>query len=175
MVEDANWREDSYGEKGEELTLRLILRVVADVGIVGLPNAVWRPEQSCIIFAALLHLESPSPQSFTGRVALPGGSVAAAQSFHRLLLPLIALLYHRQSPLICCCFLPLSSQGKSSLLAAQTRASPEVAPYPFTTLMPNLGVMSSGHGAPVLADLPGLIEGAHQVMTTVQGQPNHKP
>ncbi|WIA30129.1 hypothetical protein OEZ86_000222 [Tetradesmus obliquus] len=98
-VEDVNWKEDAKGLPGRQLGLQLLLRVVADVGIVGFPNA-----------------------------------------------------------------------GKSSLLAALTRASPEVAPYPFTTLMPNLGVMggqaaaaagSSGQ-APVLADLPGLIEGAHK-------------
>ena len=80
----------------EEVGLQLLLRVVADAGIVGLPNA-----------------------------------------------------------------------GKSSLLAAITRASPDIAPYPFTTLMPNLGVVS--HGDPslggsssVLADLPGLIRRAHK-------------
>ena len=82
---------------GEEVKLHLLMRVVADVGIVGLPNA-----------------------------------------------------------------------GKSSLLAALTRATPEVASYPFTTLMPNLGVLQTG-GDPqlglggdlaVLADMPGLIQGA---------------
>lgn len=84
------------GSPGEEVGLQLLLRVVADAGIVGLPNA-----------------------------------------------------------------------GKSSLLAAITRASPDIAPYPFTTLMPNLGVVS--HGDPslggsssVLADLPGLIRRAHK-------------
>ncbi|XP_031406431.1 probable GTP-binding protein OBGC2 [Punica granatum] len=96
-------RDDSdkvlvFGQPGEEVSLELILRVVADVGLVGLPNA-----------------------------------------------------------------------GKSTLLAAITRAKPDIADYPFTTLMPNLGRLdgdpSLGPGQysseTTLADLPGLIEGAH--------------
>ncbi|EYU32883.1 hypothetical protein MIMGU_mgv1a010024mg [Erythranthe guttata] len=96
-------RDDSdkalvFGQAGEEVSLQLILRVVADVGLVGLPNA-----------------------------------------------------------------------GKSTLLAAITMAKPDIADYPFTTLMPNLGRLngdpSLGPGQfsseATLADLPGLIEGAH--------------
>eukprot|EP00210_Caulerpa_lentillifera_P000784 g759.t1 len=87
--EDLDWRKESKGQPGEELTLHLLLRLVADVGFVGLPNV-----------------------------------------------------------------------GKSSLLKMLTKAQPQVAAYPFTTLIPNLGVMGLG-GDPILVDLPGLIEGAH--------------
>lgn len=78
-------REFEYGGKGEEKKLFLELRLIADIGLIGLPNA-----------------------------------------------------------------------GKSSILNELTRASVRVAPYPFTTLEPNLGAMDGL----ILADLPGLIEGA---------------
>ncbi|MDR1400043.1 MAG: GTPase ObgE [Treponema sp.] len=93
-----------------------------------------------------IHFKSSVNQA--PRKALPGKSGAAARL--RVELQLIADIG----------FVGFPNAGKSSLLDRYTNARPKIAPYPFTTKIPNLGILTIDDQDIILADIPGLIEGA---------------
>ena len=173
IVEDVNWAQDAEGAHGEEVSLHLLMRVVADVGIVGLPNAGKSSLLAALTRWVALHLVFFHPRQILMRwkVHLHYRCMPSEGSCTKL----VGLLQERFHQLY--------------IIVLDCRASPEIAAYPFTTLMPNLGVLASGKqeakaqdqygdldfllhdssngsnmssaSGPVLADMPGLIQGAH--------------
>jgi len=147
--------DNCYGKRGEDLTLKVPPgTVVYDADTNLIIKDLARPGDSVIAArggrGGLGNLHFKTPTNRAPRESTPGGE---GESKHLILeLKIIADVGLIGKP----------NAGKSTLLSRLSRARPEIAPYPFTTKYPNLGrVQIDFDHSFVLADLPGLIDGAH--------------
>ena len=134
-------RRANPGQEGEERTVWLRLKLIADAGLVGLPNA----GKSTFLAAVSRARPKIADYPFTTLEPKLGTVVVDHDSF----------------VLADAGLLGLPNAGKSTFLAAISRARPKIGDYPFTTLEPKLGTVAVGYERFVIADIPGLIEGAH--------------
>ncbi|MGH7781601.1 MAG: GTPase ObgE [Candidatus Binataceae bacterium] len=147
--------KQQYGKAGEDLIVRVPPGTVvfddetgATIADLVMPGTRATIAQAGVGGSGNMHFASSTRRS--PRIATPG--TAGVQRWVRLELRLVA-----EAGLV-----GLPNAGKSTLLTALTAARPKIASYPFTTLAPNIGrVFISGEESFTLADIPGLIEGAH--------------
>jgi GTP-binding protein len=148
--------KQQYGHRGSDLVVRVPPGTVAFDDESGqLLADLVAPKARAIVAQGggggrgNMHFVSPTRRA--PRIATPGGK--GEQRWVRLELRLVA-----DAGLV-----GLPNAGKSTLLAALTAARPRIASYPFTTLTPNLGRVTIPDQEPFsIADIPGIIEGAHQ-------------